>query len=404
MNTLQYVSVGLTALFVIIGIFRLITRNATDESTTPSSVPRDTPSSDSGKDFWGKLGLVDDTPNLIRAVVAGGTGNGPILYFIDNVPGRIYDSGTKKMRDLEPGEDRYKDEGFLERIVRNITGKRVYGLPFIRSFRPIKIDRVVKKEARAGGVAVALEDQLDATGLVTKYALYGQFYRPTYHPALDTDDGVRFATNSYALLRVVDPEPAFTVYKDSLLQTVDEIKDAFISSQVLKLKWEEYKDKGSDTRDGEANESKFDLTIFNKMLKPTGLEAVQLTFSDPEIFKGAPELQKALEQKKIAEEKAHARRAEGEGEKDYHISVAEGQAKGLERLAQAKARRFDELFNSFKGKFFSDEDAAREANELIKAEFNADAVSKLTGVYAPGGHAGVQLSVPTRQEKVIKSA
>jgi hypothetical protein len=73
--------------------------------------------------------------------------------------------------------------------------------------------------------------------------------------------------------------------------------------------------------------------------------------------------------------------------------VGEGQATQIERIAKAKAKRFEELVTLYTtdGAFTRDR-AVEMANAMINNEFNAEAISKLTGTYVAGG-VGVQLGI-----------
>ncbi len=330
--------------------------------------------SDEVRDFWQVLGLVDDAPNGYRAVVSGSKGTGQILYYLADR------DGVSTNPNVRP---RATDR--VTRIVERITGKRVFGLPFVTSLRSMDIDRVVKKSTQIKQ-EVALYEQIVAPGAVSRQLLYREINRPTYHEALDTIDGVRFNIISDAVINVIDPEPGFMRYQHSFLQTLSDRIGNYIATQVNNMDWETYKKH-------KAGINKFDLAGLNEVLKDLGVEVVRLTVSDPEIAKGSPEVQAALEAAKIAEERAKAKRKEGEGQRDYAISIAEGNAQAVERLAKAEAARFEELFLTFRKNGLTEAQAIHLAQQTIIAEVNAEAIGKLT-TYAPGNPGGVQLSVP----------
>jgi regulator of protease activity HflC (stomatin/prohibitin superfamily) len=371
-------SIFLTVMFTVIALFLLLTqkRKGADGTTGNLRGPED-----EVKDIWQSLGLVDDSPNLIRAKVAGNENTGPILEYFGNVRGKkVEPNGV--VRPLHPNEDHYADETDIEALIRTTFGKRVYGLPIIRNIRPLTIDRVVVKDTERTLLDPAQE--LTAS-FVKRYGLYENFLRPTKHVNVDTKDGVRFTVTSYVVLDVVDAKPAFEIYPDSLLQTISKIVSGFISTKVIALNWDEYKAKGS-------NGQKFtqaELEELNLLLQPLGLIVKQFTMSDPVLN---PQIQQAFERKATAVETAAAKREEGAGERDYRKSVAEGDAMGIERLAVAKRKRFEELVTLYKANGVTAPDAVDKANAMIAAEFNAEAIGKLTGTYVAGG-VGVQFAI-----------
>ncbi len=335
---------------------------------------------DEGRDIWQIFGLVDDAPNGYRAVVSGPTGHGRILYYIADTD-RVSTNPLVRNRSVD----------LLTLLVERITGKRVFGLPFITSLRDMDIDRVVKRPTLIKQ-EVSLFEQIEATGVVKRKLLYREIYRPTYHEALDTKDQVRFNVNSDAVINVTDPEPAYKRYQHSFLQTLSDRIGNYIASQVNNMDWETYKAY-------RVGDNKFDLVGLNQMLTDLGVEVIRLTVSDYEIAKASPEVQAALQEVKIAERQAEAQRRRGEGERDFAILTAEGRAKAIERLAKAEAKRFDELFRTFRkdGKM-SEAEAIHLAQQTIVAEVNAEAIGKLT-TYAPGNPGGVQLSVPVGEKR-----
>ena len=338
-------------------------------------------STDEVKSVWQFFGLVDDTPNKIWAVVTGNEETGPIEGYISNVSGKKYDPLKKKMVPLALGEDPYAGEDPIATLIRELTGKRVFGKPFIHSLRPLGIDRVVTKET---GVEPDPAKQLKSA-FVRRYGLYGEIYRPTYHVDVDTKDGVRFNVYSYAIIEVEDPEPGFTIYKESLLQSASQIISAFLSGKIINMSWDDYKE-------SRKTGLKLELGKLNKMLKPLGLKVTQLNLSDPQLSLSSLKVQEAVEKKKIAIETAAARREEGKGESDYEASVGKGKARAIASIAIAKAKRVTEYVAINKANGMNDKEAVIEANRMVEAEFNAEAISKLTGTYVAGG-AGVNFNV-----------
>lgn len=371
-------SLFLTMIMVAVGSFFLLTKKSARGSATG-----DQKTQDEIKDVWQYLGLIDDTPNLIRAVVAGDESKGPIIGYITNIPGKKYDptqTGPRKIVPLTPGEDPRADESEVAKLIREFSGKRVFGLPIIRGIKPLTVDRVVQKDTKGKRDAAEFENQLIANS-VKRYGLYHEILRPTYHEDVDTKDGVRFNVYSYAVIEVIDPEPAFTIYPDSLLQTISQIVSGFISTKVIAMTWEEYKEAGKDGK-------KFEVGELNPLLLKLGVEVTQLTMSDPELNES---IQKAMEAKATAEQAAAARIEQGKGEKGYLEQVADGNRYATEQAAIANARRFKELIELFKSNGVSEADATEEANKIIIAEVNAEAIGKLQGTYAPGTGAVVAL-------------
>lgn len=360
---------------LIIGTLLLFSRKAGEDGRTGSGKPKD-----EKKGFWQYFGLVDNSPNLFRAVVAGNESSGPVIKIIATFKDMRYDPKLKRLVPLKAWESQYPDENMFEEFVRVAFGKLYYGLPFIRNVKPLYIDRVVDKDTNAAA-GQSLENQLEAS-MVKRYGLYREIQRPTYHKNVDTKDGVRFNVNSYAFIEVENPEPAFEIYADNLLQTISKIISGFVSSKVILMDWDEYKTAGE-----KGNKfSKTDIEELNILLNKLGLKVTQLTMSDPEANES---VQEALERKKKAQEDAAAKRLQGEGEKDYLISVGEGNARVIERIAKANAERFNQLIELYTKNGLSKKDAVDKANAMIAAEFNADAIGKLTGTYAPGLGSGV---------------
>lgn len=385
-------SILITTVAIVVGLFLFFT-------TPPQKAGQngDKKTSDEVKSVWQYLGLVDDTPNMFRAVVAGNEDKGPIIGYITNLDGVKYDPQLKRTVPLKivgtdaKGnpifEDVFSNESWFEGILRKRFGKRVYGVPFLNNIRPLEIDRVVRAKtatpeqtnlAKQPTQKIPLANQLSASS-VKRYGLKEKIFRPTYHDDLDTTDGTRFSVISYATLRVFNPEPAFIVYSDDLLPNISEIISGLISLKVLPNDWEYYKKTGKEIQPHE-------LDYLNHKLEPMGVEITQLTMSDPEVN---ADMQASLEEEKKAERTAAAKRKLGEGERDFIKLTAEGKALGIERLAKAKASRFKELVDLYTSRGISDRTAVEMANDLIAKEFTAKAIAKLTGTYAPGLGSGV---------------
>lgn len=346
---------------------------ATAGNTAAATTPETNRAHDELMDPMERFGLVDDSPNMYRAVVSGPSGKGRILRIISDLDAR---SGNP-----------------LVVLIERLSGKRYYGLPFVTSIRPIDIDRVVRKQTQTTEAESSLISQLDATGIVRRRGLMRQFPRPIYHPAIDTLDGVRINLNSYLVIEVIGPRPEapFTIYKDSLLQTIDQIVGSHVATKINQMKLEDYKASNS----GAVN--RFDLGELNRKLRILDVRALQHNVSDYEIVKNSPEVQRAMEEVVIAEQQAKAKRTAGKGEADYTIRTGAAKARVVERMAKAEAVRFDELFKSFRVKGVSEAQAIKMAQAVIVAEVNAEAIGKL--VYYGAGSSGVQLAVPGVGEK-----
>lgn len=405
MYILLGLSVLLTLALIVLGIFFLLFPKKSEPKKTveqPKSANVNVGTvKDEGHDPWYAFGLVDHTPNLIRAVVAGNESSGTILRYMGNLrndkevdpkTGKV--SEYKKKVNPETGvvercENPFAGEHPLQTIVRESFGKLFYGVPKFRNIKPLMIDRVAKKNT---GASKAKPDEQLETSFVRRYGLYQEFLRPTEHPTVDTKDGMRFAVTSNALIKVTDARPAFEMFTDSLLQTISEIISGFVSTKVIDLEWEAYKkagEKGNKFLPAELDE-------LNALLIPLGVEVTQLTMSDPVVN---PEMQKALELKKTAEEEAKAKKLAGQAQRQYLTDVGEGEAAAIESIAKAKASRFEELIKKYTEidlktgePAYTRAEAIKMANDMISMEFNAEAISKLTGTYVAGG-TGVQLGI-----------
>ncbi len=344
--------------------------------------------------FWRSLGFVDETPNLIRAIVAGNEENGPIINYVGNVKGKeIRPDGKLKPKrvntkvTIENLTNLVRNEISIQSWLIKTFGVRWIGLPYLRNVKPVYIDRVVRKDTEeTPQEKIRLSSALKASK-VKKYGLYAEFPRPTYHHELDTKDQVRFNILSTAIVEVEDARPFFEVYSDGFLQTISDIIGTFISNQVLKMDWETYKGKGEKS-DKQLGTEKFGEAMedLNLRLKPLGVKVKHLYISDPEISKAAEKMQEALEATRIAKEKANAKLAEADGEGGY-----------IAKIAEAKTRRVSALMEMYVKGGMPAPEALRLATATVVAEINAEAVGKLT-TYVAGG-TGVQIGLPTEGGK-----
>src|ERR1035437_10051069 len=91
-------SLVITVVTTTVGLFLLFT---TPKKVVQGGENDDQKTHDEVKGFWQYFGLVDDTPNMIRAVVAGNENKGPIIRYIANVTGMKYDPDQKMLVPLE---------------------------------------------------------------------------------------------------------------------------------------------------------------------------------------------------------------------------------------------------------------------------------------------------------------
>lgn len=339
---------------------------------------------DAQYDPWQFWGFTHSEPNTYLCVVEGQNGKGRVVRYIDtdNLPVRQGLTGD------------------LIRGLEGVSGRVYFGTPFVTSLRKPAIDRVIRNQTQNNNPQATLLEELLATGMVRKDGLRKLIYRPTYHRAIDTADGVRFNLNTYVVYRVFNPEVAFMVYLDSFLQTLSQLDGTFVSSQALPLKWEQYK--GLKVNVG----SKFKIADFDTILLPIKTKVETYNVSDPEIVKESPAVQAALELVIIAREEAKKLKVmaaatrdktilEAAGKAAARLKEAEAEAKAIERLAKAEQSRFDELFAAFsKGGRLSEVEAIRLAQQTVVAEANAKAIGNLTYYGNGTGASGVQLVVP----------
>ena len=363
--------------FVVAGFFLLATKKPVVAAGEDSNMQ------DEVKSIWQYLGLVDNTPNLFWAVVAGDEEKGPIVGYMANVEGMRCDWATGLLTPLAVGENPYAGESEIEKFIRVTFGKRVFGWPIIRSIRPVYIERTVRSGVSTD--VATLSGQLESS-VVKRYGLRVEIFRPTLHTDVDTSDGKRFTVISYAIVDVVDPRPAFTVYKRGLLETVSEKIASFFSVKVLGMTWEDYKLQG--TADAKFNASELDATLF-----PLGVKVRQLTVSDPELNAA---IQAAIDKRATAVEEKATRVIASEGDREARINVATGEAQAIEKIAVAKRKRVEELVTLYKANGVDQVEAVKMANIQVAAEFTAEAISKLTGTYV-AGNAGVQIGVHNGQ-------
>lgn len=347
------------------------------------------------------FGLVYRTTNIIRASVGWDENEGDIIDILVNVQGKKYDVEKDELVSLAPGEDPFADETPLDWFARTYLSRWVYGLPFIHKIRPIKVDRVVEKASDPSRNRKLAED-LEASTVI-RYGLYGVFPRPMHLADMDSRDNTRFSVNILATIEVVKPRLVFSRYANNFMPMIDAQLRAFMKDRISSKKYDEYVDD-----DTEFTEDKLDG--LNRLLITVGFKCTLLTESDPELH---PEVQTAKEQKFRAVEAAAAGIIAAEGLRDSKMRIADGdlyaaqkKAEGiayeLTRLAQAYGDQVNQIYTSYKGKGFNDEDALRMTHEQITLRISAEAIGKNTGVWAPGNGAGIQLSVPTTREKIVE--
>ncbi len=393
MNTLlAALSIFVTFLLVITALFILFKDSKPKKKSEKDMATEDeewNKKHDEVHDLWYYFGFVDDAPNVIREVVAGPEKSGRPKRFIANLRyGNINSkNGLIEMvadpNDLKDGEDL---SPFLNWI-RHTFGKRWYGIPFITNVKPLTIDRVVNKntgatqkdEKKTEGYDVSVE--LEAMP-VRRYGLYGEILRPTFHKDMDTEDNIRFSVISYAVLQVFDASIPFNVYPDNYLITISKLISGYVSELTFKVDYAEYKKRGNKLTDVE-------LAELSERLKTLGVKVVSMTFGDPVLH---PSIQADMEVEAKAKQNKLAKKQLGESERDYLIDTGEGEGQKIERLSKANASRINELTAVYTANGMKPEQAVIAATSLILGQANADAVSKLTGVYAPGTGSVVTLS------------
>lgn len=329
------------------------------------------------KDIWQWFGYCSNTPRLIRAVVTGlDENNGPIVDYI--LADGVYDQTAKE---LVPASNPYIPTGPIDKLVWKKFGKRRFGPPIFSSLRPLSIDRVVPVNSIKSASA-KIAEMLSGGEKVKKYGLKEIIYRPTQHMDIDTIDGKRFNVISYATVRVFNPEPAFTIYKDNFLETLSERIGGFLSKRIIAMTWDQYKATGKDF-------AKEDTDKLDADLKNLGVKFENLTMSDPELN---ATIQDAMELRFRAEEEAAAKREKGRGERDYAISIGEGTARVTELNAVANRKRFEELIILYRKQGMSEVAATEEAIRVILETQNAEAIGKLTTYVAGGSNTGIVLN------------
>ncbi len=361
---------------VVIGLGLLFSKKkpaSSSDGRTPEEIEREKMKNEE-PDIWQRFfGLVDDTDNVMRAVVTGDENSGKIIDYI--APGERYNWTTHRM------------EAFVEKDPVNLFllkyfSKRVYGRPFFDSLRPLNIDRVVKKPTTMR--SSSLLELLDAKS-VKRYGLYKEGMRPIYLENIDAGDGIRFNVICWATFEVFDPDPAFRIYKDNFLPDASEIVSTYLSSKVLNSSWDQYKVIAN-------NGTVFLLDELNPLLKKMGIKITQIRMSDPELNAS---IQEVMVEKKRAIIRAEAVVAESLGTRDAAINVANGEAEAIERLAIASKAPFEELTAVYISKGYGPMEAAKIANGMIAIRQNTEAIGKLKVYVASGNGTGVNLNVPT---------
>ncbi|KND47761.1 MAG: hypothetical protein AB201_02405 [Parcubacteria bacterium C7867-006] len=376
-------SLVLTALFLLFAFYQ-----SRPSKTAKPEEGQEKKSSNERHNLWYHLGFVDDTPNLIRQVVAGSAKSGrPIRYF-GNLHDGVIDEATGIITS-NPNPP-LLSEGWFLNLIRKHFGKRWCRIPIIQHVKPLTIDRVVSKDTKS--TVNELSDELDASTVV-KEGLYRLILRPTLHKDVDAKNNIRFSVISYAVLEVFDAKPAFNIYPDSYLITVSKLISAYLSKNTFKLSYDEYKERGNSFEKEQIDE-------LNGVLLSLGIRCKELRMGDPELNKS---VQESLEKEAKAEQEAKAQKRKGQGQKDYDTLVSEGQSQAIRNLAAAKASRFSELINLYKNEGLTGSEAVDRANAMISAEFNADAVRQLQGTYVASGN-GVQLAVMERRPSATTSS
>jgi regulator of protease activity HflC (stomatin/prohibitin superfamily) len=419
-----FIAIGLVITLVVIGVaLRVIgSISGTGAAQATAQPTNDTQtngtSGDEKKDPLLILGLTYNRENYAQAAVGWDETKGDIKKIITNIAGWKYDAKDDVMVPLARDEDQYAGETLLEHFARVYLSRRVVGLPFVTQLMSAMIDRVVKKPS-APGEPRTLAQELEASR-VKRYGIKGTFPRDTNHVDFDTKDKRRFSVNTVALIRLKKPKLVFSTYKDNFMFLIDQQINSFLKNIISKQIYDDYAE--SSKREFSGTE----LDPLNLLLRPIGFECYLLTSSDPELNK---EIQEALEEELRADEKAKGARKTAEGIRDAKIIEAEGtrQAKIIEAEGTKKARmteaegelyaaqkegegiayqlevlskayggQIKSLYNAIKGKNrgVSNAEALHMAHEQILKRVEAEGIGKLTGVWAPGGNSGVQVTVP----------
>ncbi len=154
---LTLLSLGLTAAFLLFAFYQ----SRAGKTVVVEEVQKDGEEKKGGVErhnLWYYLGFVDDTPNLIRQVIAGNKKNGRPVRYIANLQYGTIDryTGKIKRRKNPPLEK----EGWLFDLIRVYFGKRWCRVPLIQHIKMLTIDRVVSKDTKSTGGQLA--DELEA--------------------------------------------------------------------------------------------------------------------------------------------------------------------------------------------------------------------------------------------------
>ncbi|MFZ2523331.1 MAG: hypothetical protein WAW92_03005 [Minisyncoccia bacterium] len=403
------------------------TTNATTANATPATTQTllsDRPKGAGGVyDPLQRFGAVHWTPNLIRAVVTGDDHSGPIVGIV-TAPGRKYvpngapgdpkkkfvdDDTTTVPLDQSSWKrmDRLLNESFAQWIVRVILGRRIYGFPFVHKLRPLWIDRVTER-ATVPGEARTLEETLEASPEL-RYGLYEYFQRPTILANRDAGDNTRFTVKITTFIETLDPIPTFKIHPDNFLQMIDAAVAGFKKQGIVNKDYDDY-------RKSQTKELKLaDLADLNSLLEVLGFRAYLLIEDDPQLH---PANQLARDREANAKADANVVKTETEAKAKAIERLAEANKKSAILAAEAKARAIEletaatekqikayaaahgqevvDIFNAFKGKGFSEDEALKMTHEQILERVRSAAVSGFQGdVYAPGGGVGVNYNTKT---------
>ncbi len=325
-------------------------------------------------DVWFRMGIAHDTSNVIYCIVGGDKERGNIIRFVGNLTGKAVDPLTGEIRLLRPGEDPNADEDYLQTLLRK-WGKRFVRIPIKEYLKILTVDRVIYKKT-ADKTSERLRDKLSSETMKV-YGLLGEFPRPTYHEAFDSNKNLTFSIVSLATIEVINARPIFEKYPDNFLEMLSEKISGFLSERILKLTHDEYKQSEKSFDDGELGE-------LNKLLRELGLKCTMLSLSDPEL---PLEIQRRMEAAAIAAVDAEADRERGRGAGDKIFYEMDGKARGITRMAEANARTVGAIVDVVysNGDGLDKPKSIERALEHIESLASAEAVGKNQGTFALGG-------------------
>ena len=409
--TIAIVITLLSVVMVLLGLYFLLSKNSGGKRPSASSSTTSNPAgankvpddgspvekiSDEEHDWWYYFGFVDDTPNVMRAVVAGNEKTGGIRRYMGNLSGKYIHPVTGKLTVREnPNNYEFEDAHPIFRFIQTEFGRRWYGIPFIRNVRRVLIDRVVSKNTQA--TQKSLSDELLANTVV-RYGVYDEMIRPTLHKDVDAEDNIRFSAISYSVLEATDAGKIFGKYSDNLLPAASKLISSYFSRKIIKEAYDDYKKGGNLFEQTE-------IDNINQLLDPLGVRVRQITMGDPELH---PDIQKSQQQVAEAKQRANAKEIDGDGERRFKIKVADGdlyatkkEAEGklytAQKVAEGQKVEFETLVKYFKANGASNESAVRLAYDRIVVGLNAEAIGKLQTYVA--GQYGIQLGIPAGERR-----